>query len=73
MTAEEAIKRIRRVGVDKETIYTCYVLDCRRLLGTVSAKDLLTAAEDALGHFRDVRQIKAAAESKRHSLAYILL
>ena len=33
----------------------------------------LTAAEDALGHFRDVRQIKAAAESKRHSLAYILL
>ena len=27
MTAEMAIKRIRRTGVDKETIYTCYVTD----------------------------------------------
>lgn len=37
MTAEEAIKRIRRVGVDKETIYTCYVTDNnRKLIGMIS-------------------------------------
>ena len=33
--------------VRKETVYTCYVLEHRQLLGVVSAKDLLTAAEDA--------------------------
>ena len=44
---EEAIKRIRRTGVDKETIYTCYVTDSsRKLLGLVSVKDLLLAADD---------------------------
>ena len=46
-TVRQALDSIRRTGIHKETIYTCYVLDCRRLLGTVSAKDLLTAAEDA--------------------------
>ena len=46
-TFRQALDTIRRTGIHKETIYTCYVLDCRRLLGTVSAKDLLTAAEDA--------------------------
>ena len=46
-TVRQALDTIRRTGIHKETIYTCYVLDCRRLLGTVSAKDLLTAAEDA--------------------------
>ncbi|MDO5401708.1 MAG: magnesium transporter [Eubacteriales bacterium] len=47
MTVEEAILRIRRQGVDKETIYTCYVLDKdRTLLGMVTVKDLLLAADD---------------------------
>ncbi len=47
MTVADAIKRIRRTGVDKETIYTCYVTDSgRKLLGLVSAKTLLLAAED---------------------------
>ena len=47
MTVEEAILRIRRQGVDKETIYTCYVTDAsRKLLGLVSVKDLLLAADD---------------------------
>ena len=41
MTVEEALLRIRRTGVDKETIYTCYVTEDRRLLGLVSVKDLL--------------------------------
>ena len=47
MTVEEAILRIRRQGVDKETIYTCYVLQKdRTLLGLVTVKDLLLAEDD---------------------------
>lgn len=42
MTVEDAFTRIRRTGVDKETIYICYVTDeNRKLLGIVTVKDLL--------------------------------
>ena len=46
MTVGDAILRIRRTGVDKETIYTCYVLKNRELIGTVSVKSLLLAPSD---------------------------
>ena len=47
MTVGEAILRIRRQGVDKETIYTCYVLaKDRKLIGLVTVKDLLLAGDD---------------------------
>ena len=47
MTAEEAIKRIRRTGVDKETIYTCYVTDNnRKLIGIISMRTLILAEDD---------------------------
>ena len=46
MTVEEAILRIRRQGVDKETIYTCYVTQGRKLLGLISLKDLLLCVDD---------------------------
>ena len=47
MTVEESILRIRRQGVDKETIYTCYVIDTdRTLLGLVTVKDLLLCEDD---------------------------
>ena len=47
MTVEEAILRIRRQGVDKETIYTCYVTEKdRKLTGLVTVKDLLLAESD---------------------------
>ncbi len=46
MTVEEAILRIRRTGVDKETIYTCYVTKDRNLLGMISVKDLLLCGDD---------------------------
>ena len=46
MTVEEAILRIRRQGVDKETIYTCYVTKNKVLVGIVSVKDLLLAQDD---------------------------
>ena len=42
MTVSEAFDRIRRTGVDKETIYTCYVTDTdRKLIGLVTVKELL--------------------------------
>lgn len=46
MSVAEAIARIRKTGVDKETIYTCYVTEGRKLLGAVSVKDLLLAPDD---------------------------
>ena len=47
MTVEESITRIRRQGVDKETIYTCYVIDNdRTLLGLVTVKSLLLCEDD---------------------------
>ena len=47
MTVQDAIKRIRRTGEDSELIYTCYVIDDRRLLeGVVTVKDLLLAQDD---------------------------
>ena len=48
MTVAAAFDRIRKTGVDKETIYTMYVTDDKKkLIGTVSAKDLLLAPRDA--------------------------
>ena len=48
LTVEQAIARIRKTGVDKETINICYVLDAqRRLLGTVSLRYLLLSDADA--------------------------
>ena len=46
MTVEESILRIRRQGVDKETIYTCYVTEGRKLVGLITVKDLLLAESD---------------------------
>ena len=49
MTVEEAILRIRRQGVDKETIYTCYVTaKDRTLIGMTTVKDLLLAPDDEM-------------------------
>ncbi len=49
VTVEEALQHIRRVGPDKETIYTCYVTDDnRRLEGIVSVKELLLARENTV-------------------------
>lgn len=49
MTVEDAIARIRKVGVDSETINICYVLDAKRtLVGTVALRYLLISAGDAV-------------------------
>lgn len=41
-TVAQAMTHIKRVGIHKETIYTCYILEHRRLIGIVTAKDLMT-------------------------------
>ncbi len=47
LTVGEAIKNIRRTGVDKETIYTCYVIDDKRhLVGTIPLRRLILNDED---------------------------
>ena len=49
MTVAQAIDHIRRTGEDRETIYTCYVIDDRRVLdGVVSVKSLLLADDEQL-------------------------
>ena len=53
MTVEEAILRIRRTGIDKETVYTCFCIDDKRhLIGTVALHTLLTAKDNEL--IRDI-------------------
>ena len=47
MTVEDAIKRIRRTGVDSETVNTCYITDDKRhLIGTISIRTIILAEED---------------------------
>ena len=45
MTVEEAILKIRQVGINRETIYTCYVREKKKLVGVVDVKDLLTSSD----------------------------
>lgn len=48
MKVSQAFDRIRKIAIDKETIYTCYVTDeHKKLLGLITAKDLLLASPDA--------------------------
>ena len=46
MTVQEALDHIKATGIHKETIYTCYVLENKKLLGIVSAKSLITSNRD---------------------------
>ena len=49
MTVTDALERIRQTGLDKETVYTCYVTDDRRaLIGIVTVKDMILAGGDAV-------------------------
>ena len=71
MTVAEAFKRIREIGLDKETIYTCYVTDkSRHLLGVVTAKDLLLADyELTIENIMDENIISAVTTDDRETVA----
>ncbi|MEG2073442.1 MAG: magnesium transporter [Angelakisella sp.] len=48
MTVREALEQIRRVGIDSETVYTCYVVEKHKLMGIITAKDLLLSSDDTI-------------------------
>lgn len=52
MTVSQAMTQIKQTGIHKETIYTCYVTQQRQLIGTVSAKDLMTTEDHV--HIQDL-------------------
>lgn len=53
-TVKEAFDQIRRIGLVKETVYTCYVTENRRLLGVVTVLDMLVA--DYETHIEDIME-----------------
>ncbi len=71
MTIAEAIKRIRRIGVDKETINNCFVTDnSRMLLGQITIQDIILADEDELvGEIMDKNIIYAETGEDRELVA----
>lgn len=71
MTVEQAFAYIRKHGVDKETIYTCYVMDAkRRLEGVVTVKDLLMHPyEEIIGNIMDTHVIKAVTTDDQEEVA----
>ena len=71
MTVEDAFKRIRRTGVDKETINICYVTDERRhLLGIVSIRTLLLSElEDLIGDIMETNYISVSTLEDKEEVA----
>ncbi len=74
MTASEALKKMRKQAIDKETIYTCYVTDDKkRLLGTVSAKDIiLHNPTDKIGDFMQENVISAHTSTDKEEVSNML-
>ena len=70
MTVEEAIKRIRRTGVDKETINTCYVTDQGRLIGAISLRTLiLSDPEDIIEDIMEPHVISVTTTEDQEHVA----
>lgn len=71
MTVDEALDKIRRVGIDTETIYTCYVIGSRRkLFGTLSLKDLILSPKDAIvGDIMDENIVSAHTLDDKEDVA----
>ena len=74
MTVEQAIQRIRRTGVDKETIYTCYVTEKRKLLGFITIKDMLLCNNDdaTIGDLMDTNVISVTTTADQEEVANAL-
>ena len=71
MTVSTAVERIRRTGVDKETVYVAYIIDNeRRLKGIVSLKDLLFASpDDLLADIMSTDIVTATTSDDREAVA----
>ncbi len=70
MSVADAFARIRRVGMEKETIYTCYVTASdRTLVGVVTAMDLLLNETDTLvSEIMETNVISATTDEDRESV-----
>lgn len=66
-TVEDAITRVRRIGNERETIYSCYVMDDdRRLVGVVSLKDILLASDsETIGDIMETNLISVTTTADR--------
>lgn len=71
MTVDDAFTRIRRVGSNKETIYTCYVtLENRKLIGMVSVKDLLSSEyEDKIRDIMETNLVYVETDTDKEEVA----
>lgn len=74
MSVEDAIKHLRRTGLDKETIYTCYVTnEGSKLIGFLSLKVLLTSHdEDLIGEIMDENIISVKTTDDQEEVAQLL-
>lgn len=74
LTVAQAFNVIRRTGVNKETIYTCYVIDAeRKLMGVVTVRDLLLADPDAMvGDIMSTNAILAHTLDDKEEVANLL-
>lgn len=69
-TIEKAFQELRRVSIDKETIYTCYVTDRRQLIGVITVKDMLLAELNAsVGSIMEKNVISVSAYSDKEEVA----
>lgn len=70
MSIREAMEHIRRTGIDKETIYTCYVTDkAKKLVGVVTVKDMIFAEDGAaVGQIMNERVICASTRDDREEV-----
>ena len=70
-TVRKAMDYIRRTGIDKETVYTCYVIDDqRRLVGQVSLRKLIIAPESAcIRDIMDTNIVSAATTDDQEAVA----
>jgi magnesium transporter len=73
MTVTEAFNRIRKIGPDKETIYTCYVTDSeRKLKGVISVRTLLLSGlEQIIGEIMDTNLIITHTDTDQEEVARI--
>lgn len=71
MTVREAFDRIRKTGVDKETIYTCYVTDDQKhLVGVVTVKFLLLSEMDSrIGDIMETSVISVNTHEDKEEVA----
>lgn len=74
MTCEEALKKIKKQALDKETIYTCYVTDDqKKLLGIVSLKDvILHEPDEKIGDIMEENYISAHTHTDKEEVSNLL-